>query len=118
VASWITRYAAEHAIPLTLGESNLGLEYALAELPAHEPALCLVGPDWPIPAGSGIRLIPLRPAAYYPWWLNWPSGSAHPLVSRLHRLLSGKRDPRLWDGAKPDGWLPAPDLADLPAIPA
>jgi hypothetical protein len=39
-------------------------------------------------------------------------------VCWLRRILSGKRDTRLWDGAIPDGWLPAPDLADLPAMPA
>jgi DNA-binding transcriptional LysR family regulator len=114
LVSWMTRYAAEHAIPLTIGESNMGLEYFLAELPEHTPALGLVGLDWPIPAGSDVRVIPIQPAPCYPWWLIWPTGSAHPLLSRLYRLLSGKRDPRLWDGAKPDGWLPAIDLADLP----
>jgi DNA-binding transcriptional LysR family regulator len=118
LVSWATRYAAEHAIPLTIGESNLGLEYALAELPAHGPALGLVGLDWRLPGGFDVRVIPIQPAPYYLWWLIWPTGSAHPLLSRLRRLLSGKRDPRLWDGAKPDGWLPAPDLADLPAMPA
>ena len=57
---------------------------ALADAVGSDPAtVTFVDAGWEMPAGAGVRTVPLRPAPCYPWYLVWPVTAPHPLTAAL-----------------------------------
>jgi DNA-binding transcriptional LysR family regulator len=100
-----TDYAASIGVHLLTEGRNLGLDALVAEIQADPTTVTIVSTDWPIPAASATRLVPIRPMPYYPWYLIWPKTAAHPLLPALrHSLRTAGRIP---DSNADDVWLPA-----------
>ena len=112
---WWRRLAAHLGVQVDYGGHNLGLEDAIDQLRRDPTRFATFGADWPLPAGAGIRLVPLDPAPCYLWSLVWREANPHPLLplllERVHQL--GRTDG--WLAYDPDhDWLPDVDLAELP----
>jgi hypothetical protein len=74
----------------------------------------LLGEDWQLPPGCGVRLVPLRPAPCYLWSLVSRRADRQPLLSLLHGLIAGSAHREGWLRHHPDrDWLPDVDLATL-----
>lgn len=71
----------------------MGLQAVLDVVHADAGIVTLVGTGWPIPAGAHVRVIPVDPAPYFPWYLVW-AHKAHPHV------------PALLKGLRVKGWIP------------
>jgi DNA-binding transcriptional LysR family regulator len=108
------RVAERFGIPLDTSGHNLGLEHAIDQLRRHPHRLTLFGADWPLPAGAGIRLLPLQPTPCFLWSLGWREGDQHPQLELLldRAVQAGHTEGWLAYDPRHD-WLPATDLADL-----
>jgi DNA-binding transcriptional LysR family regulator len=98
-------YAESIGVPLSTDARNLGLEALVEEIQADPQTVTVVSTEWPIPADSVTRLVPLRPMPCYPWHLIWPKTAAHPLLPALRDSLRAAG--RVPDGNSADIWLPA-----------
>ena len=110
---WWRHVAGRLGVALHTGGHNLGLEHAIDWLQANPTQFACFGVDWPIPAGAGIRVVPLDPAPCYPWSLVWREADQHPLLPVLQDAIQqGQTQGRLAYDPEHD-WLPDPDLAGL-----
>lgn len=114
VRGWWRRIAAQLGVPVEEGGYNLGLESAIEQLRRHPAWFALFGADWTIPAGAGVRLIPLEPAPCYLWSLAWPEANPHPLVPQVLEQITLLGRTGGWLSYDPGrDVLPDIDLADL-----
>jgi DNA-binding transcriptional LysR family regulator len=111
----VVRRVAEHlGIPLDTSGHNLGLEHTIDQLRRHPLRCTLLGADWSLPTGAGIRLLPLQPTPCFLWSLVWREGNQHPQLEQLldRAVQAGRAEG--WLAYTPGhDWLPATDLADL-----
>jgi len=87
----LNAFADEYArfidTPLHTEGRNMGLQALLDVVRADAAIVTLVDIIWPIPTGAGVRVIPLNPAPYFPWYLIWPNKAARPHVQSLRESL-------------------------------
>jgi DNA-binding transcriptional LysR family regulator len=110
----VRRFAEQLDIPLDTSGHNLGLEHTIDQLGRHPHRLTLLGADWSLPAGAGIRLLPLQPTPCYLWSLVWREDNQHPQLEQLldRAVQAGRAEG--WLAYTPGhDWLPATDLANL-----
>jgi DNA-binding transcriptional LysR family regulator len=112
---WARRFADDFGLPLDASGHNLGQEHALDQLKADPRRFILIGTDWPVPAGAGVRLIPLTPVPCFLWSLIWPEDNQHPLLAQLVELAAKAAHTEGWLAYDPHhDWLPGTDRTDLP----
>jgi DNA-binding transcriptional LysR family regulator len=108
------RFADHFGIPVDTAGQNLGLEHAIDQLRCDPQRCTLFGAGWPLPAGAGVRLIPLDPAPCYLWSLVWRDGDRHPQLGLLLQRAVETGRTEGWLAYDPDhDWLPDIDLAGL-----
>jgi len=66
VNGWARQFADDFGLPLDASGHNLGQEHAFDQLKADPRRFTLIGADWPILVGAGIRPIRLSPRALLP----------------------------------------------------
>lgn len=96
LSAFADEYARFIDTPLHTEGRNMGLQAVLDVVRADAGILTLIGTDWPIPADAGVRVIPVNPAPYFPWYLIWAHKAAHPHV------------PALLESLRRAGWVPRP----------
>ena len=115
VYGWACRFVDDFGFPLDASGHNLGQEHALDQLKADPRRFILLGTDWPVPAGAGVRLIPLTPMPCFLWSLIWPQDNQHPLLAQLVELAAKAAHTEDWLAYDPHhDWLPRTDRTDLP----
>jgi hypothetical protein len=114
LSAFAVEYAQAIGAPLATGGVNMGIDVLLRRVTTDPATVTLVGLDWPIPSGSGVRVIPVRPVPHYPWYAVWRKTNAHPLVSALIRHL---REAGHFPGPHHGCWLPARTRQHLQAPP-
>jgi hypothetical protein len=108
------RFADHFGVALDTSGHNLGLEHVIDQLRHHPQRVILLGLDWPVASGVGIRLLPLDPTPCYVWSLVWREGDRHLVLGLLRQraIDTGRAEGWLAYDADHD-WLPDSDLADL-----
>jgi DNA-binding transcriptional LysR family regulator len=84
---FVTEYAESFDVPLSTDVRNTDLDGLVDRISADPGAVTLVPAGWPLPENRGLRLVPIRPAPFFPWYATWRTATAHPLVPRLIQAL-------------------------------
>ncbi len=112
--AYVRRFTGAFAIPLNTAGPNLGLDHVIDTI-RHDPQrIALLGLDWPVPAGSGVTLVPLRPTPCFMWSIVWRRNDLYEPLQSLLRILRtrGRLEDWLTFDASTD-WLPEPDADHL-----
>ena len=112
---FLRRFADHFGIAVEDGAVNLGLDHLISHVRADRRRFTLLPADVALPAGAGVRSVPLAdPTPLYAWSLIWRSQDRHPLLRTLLRQFAETGLRRRWleyDAAR--DWLPAHDQAEL-----
>jgi DNA-binding transcriptional LysR family regulator len=112
---FLRRFADHFGIAVEDGAVNLGLDHLISHVRADRRRFSLLPADIALPAGAGVRSVPLAdPTPLYAWSLIWLSQDRHPLLRTLLRRFAETGLRRRWleyDAAR--DWLPAHDQAEL-----
>ena len=106
----LTQFVAEYAAWLettlvTDGRNTADYRSLVAAIQGDPTTITFVDPTWPIAPNDSIRIIPIRPAPCYPWYVVWSETAPHPVIPSLLRYL---RIHGQLPEAKPGAaWLPA-----------
>ncbi|WP_141576864.1 LysR family transcriptional regulator [Actinomadura sp. WMMA1423] len=105
---FINRFCEEFGLRAASGGANLGMEHLLSGLAAEPGRITLLPADAPLPAGSGVRAIPVvDPTPLYAWSLMWPRQSPHPMLPALLSRFAEYGRRHRWLEHDPDrDWLP------------
>ena len=112
---FLARFAQSFGITARDGGANLGLDHLLERLRAEPGTFTLLPADIAVPAGAGVRQVPVAgPVPLYAWSLIWRGQDDHPLLrALLERAVALGRQRRWLDHDPARDWLPAPDLQSL-----
>jgi hypothetical protein len=112
---FLARFAQSFGITARDGGANLGLDHLLDRLRAEPGTFTLLPAEIAVPAGTGIRQIPVAgPVPLYAWSLIWRGQDDHPLLrTLLDRAVALGRQRRWLDHDPARDWLPPPDLQSL-----
>lgn len=102
--AFVEEYARSLAAPLVAEGSNLGIDTAVDAVRADKDTVTLVGSDWPIPTDVGLRVVPIIPTPWFPWYLVWPTRAPHALVPALRASV---RSAGMVPSRDDSVWLPA-----------
>jgi hypothetical protein len=112
---FLRRFADQFGIAVEDGAVNLGLDHLISHVRADGRRFSLLPADVALPAGAGVRSVPLAdPTPLYAWSLIWLTQDRHPLLRTLLRQFAETGLRRRWleyDAAR--DWLPAYDQAEL-----
>lgn len=105
LANFAADYTRVLGAHLSTEGRNLGLEALLHEVASDPERITIISAAWPLPGDGTLRLIPVRPAPHYPWYLIHTTTRTHPVVPALRTYFRAH-------GAVPSGpadgfWLPA-----------
>ena len=112
--NFVTEYAEAVGVPLSTEVRNTDLDGLVDRISADPGTVTLVPAGWPLPENRGLRLVPIRPAPFFPWYAAWRTATPHPLVPRLIEALDNAGGTA--DLADAEHWLPdaTPELVDVP----
>jgi DNA-binding transcriptional LysR family regulator len=112
---FLARFARSFGITARDGGANLGLDHLLERLRAEPGTFTLLPAEIAVPAGAGVRQVPVAgPVPLYAWSLIWRGQDDHPLLrALLERAVALGRQRRWLDHDPARDWLPAPDLESL-----
>ena len=82
-ASFVIEYSEAFDVPLSVDERSADLDGLVDRISADRGIVTLVPAGWPVPQDRGLRLVPIRPAPYFPWYAIWRTATVHPLVPRV-----------------------------------
>jgi hypothetical protein len=85
--AYIETYARSIGARLIDEGANLGLEAAVQRVAGDPTLIVLVVSTWPLATHTDVRVLPLRPAAHYPWYAVWRTAASHPSLPRLLHSL-------------------------------
>jgi hypothetical protein len=112
---FLRRFADHFGIAVEEGAVNLGLDHLISHVRADCRRFSLLPADVALPAGAGVRSVPLAdPTPLYAWSLIWLTQDRHPLLRTLLLQFTETGLRRRWleyDAAR--DWLPAHDQAEL-----
>ena len=112
---FLRRFADHFGIAVEDGAVNLGLDHLISHVRADRRRFSLLPADVALPAGAGVRSVPLAdPTPLYAWSLIWLTQDRHPLLRTLLRQFAETGLRRRWleyDAVR--DWLPAHDQAEL-----
>jgi DNA-binding transcriptional LysR family regulator len=103
---FVVEYAAWLDTTLvTEGRNTADYRSLVAAIQGDPTTITFVDRTWPIAPNDSIRIIPIRPAPCYPWYVVWPETAPHPAIPLLLRYL--RRHGQLPDATPDTSWLPA-----------
>ena len=81
---FLQRFAAHFGLATEHSGANLGLDHLIDRLRADPRRFSLLPAEIPLPAGAGVRSVPLTgPTPLYAWSLVWRSQDQHPQLGAL-----------------------------------
>jgi len=103
--SFALEYAQAIGAELVTDGRNLGLDALLEGIRNDSDRITIISTQWPLPQDLALRVVPIRPAPHYPWYLVWPTTAAHPAMAALRGQLHAHG--QLPDARTAEVWLPA-----------
>src|SRR6185437_5546902 len=86
---FLRRFADHFGIAVEDGAVNLGLDHLISHVRADRRRFSLLPADVALPAGAGVRSVPLAdPTPLYAWSLIWLTQDRHPLLRTLLRQFA------------------------------
>ena len=114
---YLARFADRFGVAGRSAGPNLGLAEFLERIRNGRDCFSLLPADLPLPAGAGVRAIPIvEPTPLYAWSLIWRRDDRQPAVAALLESFAAAGRAARWLEFRPGAdWLPDPDVAE--AIP-
>lgn len=108
---FLAAFTERFAVPADFGGVNLGLDALLGHLRARPDLFSLLCAEIDVPAGAGLREIPVAdPVPLYAWHALWRTGEQHAVLPDLLAAFAAAARARGWLDYDPARhWLPESD---------